>query len=248
MGNRLFLESFTVRGHNMKKCLLILSLTCFAGTTQAGLKNIASDRTKSILLGVGILGHLGFNAMSAYFQFEQIGFLNKIPYPDNELGVSEEDKQCGALCQEDSKYIRDSVYRGIDVDGIATATSVISALFNLAAFSTWIAMMAHKNDRTNYLDKVTQFERVALGASVLNAALNVYTTGSMLEIVTHHISEIPLRTVAPLQVAIYTGVGYWLPMFLFGGYGIARLGKAIEDIRTSLKVTIVPIDIQHNPA
>ena len=209
---------------NMKKYVWVVMLLCLQvdAVSNAGLKHRASDKAKAILQGIGILGHLGFNAMFAYFQTEQNKFLAKISYPDNEVGVAEEDKKCGSLCQENSRFIRNNVYRSEDLNGFATTTSVLSGLSNLIALCIWSAKMHHWEQRTSYAPNVNRFVNLALGLSVLNAFFDLGTTSLTVEVAAHHLSDIPLRTLAPWQVAAMNGAGYWLPMILFGGYGMAK--------------------------
>lgn len=212
----------------MKKCVLI---ALFSFSTQAGLKDTVSPRTASILQGVGIVGHLGFNAMFAYFQLQQMAFFTNVPYIDNEKGIPEEDKSCGPLCQENSQIIRSHVEISNNIDGLATLTSLVSGLFNIVALSIWGTMQAHWDTQDEYAGNIDKFSRIALGLSAVNAFLDAFSTGLMANILIHHISDIALRTFAPLQVAVMTGAGYWLPMALFGGYGLVKIAQTIDSAR-----------------
>jgi hypothetical protein len=221
----------------MKKFLFILLLVCFSvhamedDARPVGWKHHASLRQHSILKGALILGHLGLNVMAAYFQTEQMPFLEKIPYPDNEMGVAEEDKRCSQLCQENSALIRSNSEHAYYFNALATVTSAASGLFNVAALGLWIAMQSNWEKQLEYTNNVDKFARIALGISVVNALFNIATTGLMAQSIAYHRDDLPLRTLAPLQVATTTGVGYWLPMILFSGYGVVKVGQVIEAAR-----------------
>lgn len=212
--------------------LLILSNLAIAGgasdPSSVGLKNRIPERTASILQGIFTLGHLGFNVMSAYFQTEQIKFLDHIPYPDNEPGVREEDKKCGLLCRENSAIMRSNAQTAANLDILATLTSATSALFNFVSFSIWSTMQANWEQRSEYKENVDKFAKVALGASVVNAYLNLGSITVLADTARYHIDQLTLKTTAPFQVAALTGVGYCLPMVLFAGYGLVKVSEFLE--------------------
>lgn len=210
----------------MKKYLLILLLTCLSAN--AGLKHTVEPRTASILHGVLLLVHMGSNVLSAVFQTQQMGTLGKIKYSDNEVGIAEEDKRCGPLCRENSALIRKNSESALYLDGFATATSALSLMFNFVAFSMWATGQANWEQYADYQPNIDKFTRIALGISATNAFFNIATTGYMVQAIAYHNEEIPITTLSKLQVAVTTGVGYWLPMLIFGGYGLVQIAQTIE--------------------
>ena len=220
-------------------CLLFVS---FSLSVHAGLKHSVDARTASVLQGVGIVGHLGFNAMFAYFQLQQMTSLTAVPYVDNEKGIAEEDKDCGPLCQENSQIIRSDVEVANNINGLATLTSLVSGVFNMAAFAMWATMQSNWGEHEQYAKNINKFVSIAFGLSAVNAFLDSFTTGLMANLLIHHNAEITLRTLAPLQVAVMTGAGYWLPMALFGGYGLVRIAQTLDAGRTFINRGMILLD------
>lgn len=219
----------------MKKFLLSLLLVSLSSaSSNAGLKNRITPRASSVLQGVGIIGHLGLNTMFAYFEIEQMKLLSNIPYIDNEKGVAEKDKTCGPLCQENSRFIRNNVMFANNVESLAIITSILSGIFNLEALCIWSAMQAHWDQRGIYVGNVQKLIRISLGISVVNSFLNIFSTSLMADTLLHHVEEVTLRTLAPLQVAVMTGTGYWLPTILFAGYGLVKIAETLDAGRALL--------------
>ncbi len=222
----------------MKKIIFLCMLTSLSafsadGEESIGWKNTINPKVAWGLGGVMMLGHLGANIMSAYFQMLQNTEIEKIPYTDNEVGVVEEDKRCGRWCQLNTEAIRSAGRYATGLNGVATFCSALSATFNVVAISIWISMLAHWDRYEEYEDNIRKWERVAIGISAFKALLlNAPTTGLMADAVANRRDEVPLKTLAPLELAVFSGTGYWAQMAIFGGIGIVSFAKWIEGLRS----------------
>ncbi len=222
----------------MKKFILICMLASFTvfsadGEESIGWKNTIDPKVAWGFGGVMILGHLGSNIMSAYFQMLQNTEIAKIPYTDNEVSVAEEDKRCGRWCQLNTEAIRSAGRYATGLNGVATFCSALSATFNMVAISMWVSMLAHWDRYEEYEDNIRKWARVAIGISAFKALLlNAPTTGLMADAVANRRDEVPLKTLAPLELAVFSGTGYWGQMVVFGGIGIVSVAKFIEGLRS----------------
>ena len=214
--------------------LMIASLGVLAADVEEsiGWKNTINPQMTWGLAGVGMLGHLGSNIMSAYFQMLQNTNLAKIPYADNEVGVAEEDKRCGRWCQLNTEAIRSNSRYVTALNGAATFSSALSSIFNIVALSMWISMLANWDRYTEYEPNIKKWSRVAIGVSAFKALLlNVPATFFMGDSIANRRDEVPLKTLAPLELAVFSGTGYWLQMIIFGGSGVVGVAKFIENLR-----------------
>jgi hypothetical protein len=97
----------------------------------------------------------------------------------------------------------------------------------------WISMLVHWDQYQEYESNIRKWERVAIGISAFKALLlNAPATGLMVDAVINRRDEVPLKTLAPLDLAVFSGTGYWGQMVVFGGMGVVSMAKFIESLRS----------------
>lgn len=218
--------------------ILCLSLICMSlkavqpngDDAGVGIKYRISEKQRYGFVMAMLIANLGYTAMAAYFQTLQMTTLPKMTHSLTvEDGVALEDRHCGEACTRNSAIYRDYAENVLNLDGLATATCVVSAINSIIGIGLLGAMFQNWDERSHYKENVDVFTHVAIGASVFTGIFDLASTALLAKLATSYRDGISIVTLGKLQIALALGIAYMAPSFPYVVYGVVRVATMFHD-------------------